>query len=204
MIGMSNKNLIIILSLIALFTVTFVKPEEDVKPTGGETNSKTEVAPEDEASDKELLDQTIKQVLDDMKIQDNSTINRETFRTLFRKILFHDQNEDIPEEEKEIFDKLVERVVMDAPEEFPATDIAKYSELEKITKILNELMTAAGIDTSQLNEDASSEQDGAEDDDTDDDSDSPADGETDDDEEGESAETEAKEQTDEEKAKADL
>jgi hypothetical protein len=128
--------------MIQLLTFTFVKSEEDTQAG--------QVSEEDNEMDRHALDETIKVVLEEMKIKNSQNINRDIFRKLFKRVLFHDQLEPLPNEEKEIFDKLIEKVVMDAPEEFPASDITKYTDITKITDYLNDLMTEAGIDPSQL------------------------------------------------------
>jgi hypothetical protein len=74
----------------------------------------------------------------EMGIDKKETIDRATFKTLFERILTKDTS--IPEEEKDIFTNLIQKVGETVPDEFPVKDIPKYLDLHKISEILNELM----------------------------------------------------------------
>jgi hypothetical protein len=109
------------------------------------------------------LDAQFKQAMIDLGIEKSETIDRENFKKLFAKVILDDE---VPEgEEKEMFDKLIERVVSNAPETFPTKDLSKYVDMSSITNILNELMQEAGINPDEVlnqmgGEDQSAEEEG--------------------------------------------
>ena len=144
-----NKLLVLVFAIVALATFSLAAAEEtitvddlagleDMMKNGNLNNSTTAQEAADETEEQ------IREVIKQMGIDKQETITRETFKTFFTRLIL--QGEEVPEEEKAIFDKLIERVAAKAPESFPTKDISKYVEMSEITNILNEIMTESGID----------------------------------------------------------
>jgi hypothetical protein len=142
-----NKVLLIVLGLFALISIVKSEGEkfnpedlaqlEEMMKNGTFTNTTAEEAADET---EEQIRETIKQ----MGLDQSETITREKFKEFFSKLIL--QGEEVPQDEKEIFDKLIERVAAKAPETFPTKDISKYVEMQEITNILNEIMAESGID----------------------------------------------------------
>jgi len=134
-----NTKLIISFLILFLFSILSANshPEDGM--------SHIDQEPESELSDQEMFDQQIKQILTDMKIADKENIDRPTFRILFEKLMFGD--EQLPnDEEAKTLASIVDKVVNEAPESFPTADLMKYIDLEKIQNYLNDLLSQSGFD----------------------------------------------------------
>jgi len=148
-----NKILLVIIGILAL--ISLVKSEETQTPEDPkltidevaklEEMMKNGTFTDENAQDaKDETEEQIRETMKQMGLDKAETISRETFREFFSKLIL--QGEDVPQDEKEIFDKLIVRVAEKAPETFPTKDISKYVEMQEITNILNEIMAESGID----------------------------------------------------------
>ena len=148
-----NKILLVIIGILAL--ISLVKSEEtqtpeDPKLTIDEVAKLEEMmnngtfTNENAQDAKDETEEQIRETMKQMGLDKAETISRETFREFFSKLIL--QGEEVPQDEKEIFDKLIVRVAEKAPETFPTKDISKYVEMQEITNILNEIMAESGID----------------------------------------------------------
>jgi hypothetical protein len=144
-----NKLLVFLFAIVALATLSLAAAEEtitvddlagleDMMKNGNLNDSTTAQEGADETEEQ------IREVIKQMGIDKQETITRETFKAFFTKLIL--QGEEVPEEEKAIFDKLIQRVADLAPESFPTKDISQYVEMSKITNILNDIMAESGID----------------------------------------------------------
>jgi hypothetical protein len=143
-----NKLIVFLFAIVALATFSLAAAEETITVDdlagledmmkNGNLNSTTAQEGADETEEQ------IREVIKQMGIDKQETITRETFRAFFTKLIL--QGEEVPEEEKAIFDKLIDRVAAQAPESFPTKDISQYVEMTKITNILNDIMAESGID----------------------------------------------------------
>ena len=149
---MISKNILSLIVLMICFSLFLAEEEKvtdleqdlkEVKEMMDGMNNGTETF----ASQEGDMDFQFKEALEQMGIGQSETIDRETFKKLFAKVILEDE---VPEgEEKEMFDKLIERVVNNAPETFPTKDLNKYVDMSFITNVLNEVMSEAGIDPAQ-------------------------------------------------------
>ena len=148
-----NKILLVIIGILAL--ISLVKSEETQTPEDPkltidevaklEEMMKNGTFTNENAQDaKDETEEQIRETMKQMGLDKAETISRETFREFFSKLIL--QGEEVPQDEKEIFDKLIVRVAEKAPETFPTKDISKYVEMQEITNILNEIMAESGID----------------------------------------------------------
>ena len=148
-----NKILLVIIGILAL--ISLVKSEETQTPEDPkltidevaklEEMMKNGTFTDENAQDaKDETEEQIRETMKQMGLDKAETISRETFREFFSKLIL--QGEEVPQDEKEIFDKLIVRVAEKAPETFPTKDISKYVEMQEITNILNEIMAESGID----------------------------------------------------------
>jgi hypothetical protein len=144
----SNKILTFLLLLLC-FKLLLANEETNNTATEEELAQMNEAMEDmDFKQDDSDLDAQFKQAMIDLGIDKSETIDRENFKKLFAKVILDDE---VPEgEEKEMFDKLIERVVQNAPETFPTKDLTKYVDMSTITNILNELMEQAGINPSDV------------------------------------------------------
>jgi len=148
-----NKILLVIIGILAL--ISLVKSEETQTPEDPkltidevaklEEMMKNGTFTNENAQDaKDETEEQIRETMKQMGLDKAETISRETFREFFSKLIL--QGEEVPQDEKDIFDKLIVRVAEKAPETFPTKDISKYVEMQEITNILNEIMAESGID----------------------------------------------------------
>ena len=148
-----NKILLVVIGILAL--ISLVKSEETQTPEDPkltidevaklEEMMKNGTFTNENAQDaKDETEEQIRETMKQMGLDKAETISRETFREFFSKLIL--QGEEVPQDEKEIFDKLIVRVAEKAPETFPTKDISKYVEMQEITNILNEIMAESGID----------------------------------------------------------
>ena len=148
-----NKILLVIIGILAL--ISLVKSEETQTPEDPkltidevaklEEMMKNGTFTDENAQDaKDETEEQIRETMKQMGLDKAETISRETFREFFSKLIL--QGEEVPQDEKDIFDKLIVRVAEKAPETFPTKDISKYVEMQEITNILNEIMAESGID----------------------------------------------------------
>lgn len=150
-----NRILLVILGFLAIISMTQAEetktPEapEEPKLTMEELANLEEMMKNgtftgDAQESKDETEEQIRETMKQMGLDKAETITRETFREFFSKLIL--QGEEVPQDEKEIFDKLIVRVADKAPESFPTKDISKYVEMQEITNILNEIMAESGID----------------------------------------------------------
>ena len=148
-----NKILLVVIGILAL--ISLVKSEETQTPEDPkltidevaklEEMMKNGTFTNENAQDaKDETEEQIRETMKQMGLDKAETISRETFREFFSKLIL--QGEEVPQDEKEIFDKLIVRVAEKAPESVPTKDISKYVEMQEITNILNEIMAESGID----------------------------------------------------------
>jgi hypothetical protein len=85
------------------------------------------------------FDSYTKKMLKDLNIEPNSTITRDRFKELFKSVMFKGGDE-IEEEEKELFNKVIEKVATNTPDEFPATDIHKYLDINSMMSLIQDIL----------------------------------------------------------------
>jgi len=118
-----------------------------IKSEISDTNSTDSNETDHETSGDDSFDEQTKQILKEMGINESETIDRETFKKLFERVIFRD--EEVNQEEKQVFLQLIDRVAKDVPDTFPTADISKYLDMNRLSDILTELMGSpsdAGVD----------------------------------------------------------
>jgi hypothetical protein len=141
-----NKLLVVFLTLFVIFTIALSKEQlskEDLENLK-EIMDNPEKFPQEMESLENDSEEQINELVVKMGLDKQETIDRNTFTQFFTKLVL--QEEEVPADEKQIFDKLINRVVMNAPEIFPTSDIKKYVDMHFISSVLNEIMIEAGID----------------------------------------------------------
>lgn len=115
---------------------------------GEEFNKNFETVQPDMSQEREELERAVNQTVKQMGLDKNETMDRATFRKLFTKVVL--QDEELPESEMNLFDKLIEKVINNAPETFPTSEVNKYIDIQFITSQLNDIMTEEGYDPNQM------------------------------------------------------
>ncbi len=100
--------------------------------------------------EEQMVIDTIKQTLDSMGIKGDSKIDREYFKKLLLKIITQGGDgptdiESMPEKDRVFFDKIVNRIAEQAPEEFMVADIVKYISSDRIQEALNDVLKSEGM-----------------------------------------------------------
>ncbi len=87
-----------------------------------------------------FFDDYAQKVIIDMGLDESSTITRSQFKTFLERILFRE--DELHEDDKELFLLLIKNMVEEAPEEFPTKDIHTYLDndrmMAKIMAIIKE------------------------------------------------------------------
>jgi hypothetical protein len=85
-----------------------------------------------------LLDEYAEKIISDMGIDKNGIISREQFTTLFRKILFREDN--LSEEDAGLFENLIKIMSEEIPEIFAYSRLEYFLNMDKIMSIMKDLM----------------------------------------------------------------
>lgn len=112
---------------------------EDIEPNDVGESDEERTDEENLQHAKEELDREVKKYLKLMHIEDQESIDKETFKKLVVSVLL--RGEEIPEGEKELFNKICDKIAEVTPEPILTANISSYLELENLSNIINQVLS---------------------------------------------------------------